>query len=177
MAFKKDLLLLECIPKEDKMEEGIVIREFLKLAFPKKVKFKRIKTKDDFFKAIKRNTCKYIHISCHGYGDVDGYYIKLPKGKVYPSELDRSSNLYDRHCFISGCSLGKKAFADNFMKATDSEDVIAPLKDVYFIDAAAFWINFYYNLFFLGKGVDKSFDISKQQIEKSGAMQLWGWQK
>ena len=174
MAFMKKILYLECIPKKEGFNEGIVISEYAKLAWDDKVEFWQIQSKREFFDVLAGNHHKYIHISAHGECDDNGdYCISLPKGRVYPEEFNPNSGLRKRICFISACSLGKKRFAESLFEAARPEVLIAPQRDIYFLDAATFWITLYYHHFYLERTLEKSFDKACEMVKNTGAMQFW----
>ncbi len=132
MAFMKKILYLECIPKKEGLNEGVVISEYARLAWDDKVEFWHIESKKEFFDILADNNHKYIHISAHGDCDDNGdHYIALPKGKVYPDEFDPDSGLRKRICFLSACLLGKKNFAQGMFEAASPEILIAPQRDIY----------------------------------------------
>ncbi len=174
MSLSKKVLYLECIPKKYERNEGTIIHEFVNLMFKNKVYLNRVRSKIDLFKKLKDNRYKYIHISCHGeFDENDDYYMEMPKGKIYPDEFDNKSGIKNRICFISACSLGKKSFVQTLYEEASPHILIAPQRDIFFVDSAVFWIILYYNHFYLGKKLLPSYNIAKKQLKSTGAMKYW----
>jgi len=174
LALKHKVLILECIPLKERKNEGVIMNDFMRLIYEDKVDLERVKFKKDFFSKLKNNRYKYIHISSHGEQDEFGdYYIETPGGKISPEEFDEKSGFRSRICFISACSLGKKKFAETFWNNAKPSILIAPQRDITFIDAATFWIMLYYNHFYLKKTLSASYEIAREHVKSSGAMQYW----
>ena len=171
---KKEVLFLECVPKGSEKKEGQAIKRFAEL-MEKNIEVIEIKKAEDFFKSLENNNHDYIHISCHGYEDDSNgqQYIGLPYGSIHPQDFKGKKGLKDRFIFLSGCSLGKENFVDPFWKITQPKMLIAPQRDIEFIDAAAFWIVLYYNRFYQKETLNKSFKIAKKMINNRGAMERY----
>jgi len=82
-----------------------------------------------------------VHISAHG-GDDNGS-IDLPQGIVRPEELPEGCFSHQTVA-LSACGMSRTDFVNEFMGTTGASHIIAPVFDVQFIDAAVWFINFYY---------------------------------
>jgi hypothetical protein len=174
MALYKKVLILECVPLKDERNEGVILNEFMQLIYEDKVDLERIKSKNDLIERLKNNKYKYIHISGHGECDEYGEcYLETPHGFLTPDEFDEKSGFNNRICFISACSLGKKGFAETFWANAKPDILIAPQREITYVDAATFWILLYYNHFYLKKTLAASYRIAKESVKSSGAMQYW----
>ncbi len=110
MALNKKVLILECVPLKDARNEGVILNEFMQLIYDDKVDLERITSKSDLTERLKINKYKYIHISSHGECDEYGEcYLETPKGLITTDEFDETRGFKNRICFISACSLEKKA--------------------------------------------------------------------
>ena len=173
MALKEGVYILECIPKKEGMKECIMLSEFLKMEIPGKVELKFIKSKKHFFETLNKNNSKIVHISCHGKYDDENLCLQMPKGYIYPEEFYEDDHLKGRDVVITGCSLGRKNFAGEFLERTGAESLIAPMNDIEFIDSAMWCINFYYILLKKNYLFGKAFDYMKNNFYVKGAMQMW----
>lgn len=144
------LLILECTPKQDKVREGFILKEFLHMTEFSDVFYKEFVNKNNFLNYIgnedRMDNYDVIHISGHGIVDDDEAYFSLPRGGVKPDEFPKRC-FSDKLVALSACELGKIAFIRPFMENTDAKYVIAPQREIDFIDAALFFINFYYFIY------------------------------
>ncbi|MCK4329074.1 hypothetical protein KAX02_04460 [candidate division WOR-3 bacterium] len=181
MALFKKVLILECVPKMEEKEEGIILSELIALIHKDKVEYKRVGSKKDLFKKLVGYRYKYIHISCHGDCDENGnYYMAMPHGKVYPEDFYNQRGLRNRICFISACSLGKLNFSDLFWERAEPNILIAPQRIIKFMDVAIFWTILYYDHFYLRKSLISSYNDANGFVKNTGAMKYWyqpGWGK
>ena len=89
------ILILECMPKGDKVREGEILKKFLTLPGEDDgidVKLKEFANKHDFLKFLnKRSNLDYydfVHLSGHGSIEgADAAFFDLPKGSVQPFEF------------------------------------------------------------------------------------------
>ncbi len=148
--------------------------EFLRMAIPGRVELKHIKGKYDFFDTLNENNSKIVHISCHGDIDNKGNFcMVMPKGYISPEEFYESDHLRGRNVVITGCLLGRKDFADEFLERTHVESLIAPMNSIGILDSAMWCVNFYYLLLTKGYTFDKGFDYMKEKFYVKGAMSMW----
>lgn len=173
MTLKEGVYMLECIPKKEGMKEGLILSEFLKMEISEKVELKFIKSKNHFFNILNKNNFKIIHISCHGKYHDGNFCMQMPKGHIYPYEFYENDHLKGRNVVITGCSLGRKDFAKEFLDKTDAESLIAPMNDIGFLDSAMWCINFYYILLKKDYTFGNAFDYMKENFYIKGAMQMW----
>ena len=171
---KNGVYIIECVPKKDEIKEGAMLFEFLRMAIPDRVELKHIKGKNDFFNELNANNSKIIHISCHGNIDDEGNFcMVMPKGNIFPNEFYESDHLKGRNVVITGCFLGRKDFADEFLERTHAESLIAPMKELDFLDSAMWCVNFYYLLLTKGYTFAKGFTYMKENFYVKGAMSMW----
>jgi hypothetical protein len=173
---KGKLLIIEGIPKSEKLNESLVLSNFLRMTQPERVKARRVTSKTEFLNYLRRKTdlakFRYVHISAHG--DPDNSRFELPSGFVSPEEFPVS-------CFkgkvvtISACSTSRVDFVDPFMDRTGAKHVIAPIYDVAFIDAAVWYINFYYLVLHHGFTPRNAFDRTDEILrgKAKGGFQYW----
>lgn len=174
MPLKNSIYILECIPKRESLGEGAMLNEFLKIIMPDRVEFKPIKGTDDFFDKLNKNNSKIVHISCHGNQHEDGdFYIATPDGGgILPESFYESDHLKGRCIVITGCFLGRKGFADEFLKRTQAKSLIAPVKIIESIDVAMWCTNFYYHLLTKNLSFSECYDYMKQKFYVPGALQI-----
>lgn len=171
---RKELSIFECVPNKE-WKEGKVLLDFIRMILPSnRVKLKKVVKKKKLFQILKKNNSRYIHISCHGDEDKQGSFIALPKGGKIRSSDFRGVNLRGRTVVMSGCRLGKVAFADDLHKITGAKVFFAPQQDICFPDSAAFWVLFYYNLFQKRFSVKRSYKYAVRAIRK-GKIVGWEW--
>lgn len=174
MPLKNGVYIIECVPKKDDIKEGAMLFEFLKIAIPDRVELMHIKSKYNFFDKLNKNNSKIVHISCHGGTDNEGNFcMVMPKGYISPDEFYESDHLRGRNVVITGCSLGRKDFADDFLERTKAESFIAPMNDITPLDSAMWCVNFYYLLLTKNYTFGKGFDYMKDNFYVKGAMQMW----
>lgn len=176
MARNKKLYIIECIPRSEKFNESLVLSNFLRMTEPDAIHAYSIKTKSQLLKFLgsKRDLQKFdfVHISAHG-GD-DNESIKLPQGIIRPEELPEGC--FSRQTVtLSACGMSRTDFVSEFMQTTGASHVIAPKHDVEFIDAAVWFINFYYLALhqdYTPKGAfDRTNSILKGKAK--GGFQFW----
>jgi len=145
MARNKKLLIIECIPKSEKLNESLILSSFLKMTEPNAIHTHTIKSKVLMLNYLrsKRDLHKFdfVHISAHG-GDDNGS-IDLPQGSLRPEEFPEGC--FSRQTVtLSACAMSRTNFVSELMETTGASRFIAPVNDVQFIDAAVWFINFYY---------------------------------
>jgi hypothetical protein len=173
MTLKNGVYILECIPKKEFMKEGLILFEFLKMEIPERVELRFIKGKNHFFDELNKNNFKIVHISCHGKYDDKNFCLQMPKGYICPDQFYQNDHLKGRDVVITGCSIGRKDFAEEFLERTEARSLIAPMNDIEFIDSAMWCINFYYVLLKKGYTFGNAFDYMKENFYVKGAMQMW----
>ena len=177
-----DLLIIEAIPKKDKAREGVVLNEFLRMTDPEGHYFnlKEYTNVYDLLTYIEncRNMERYdfVHLSGHGEVDETRAIFKCPKGHIAADEFPPDC-FGGRTVALSACQLGMKAFIDPFMEQTGAKYVIAPQREVPFIDAAVFFVNFYYFVAQHGNRATTAFSKTDEHLQRRarGGFKLWGW--
>ncbi len=176
MARNKKLLIIECIPRSEKFNESLVLSNFLRMTEPDAIHTHVIKSKSQMLNYLgsKRDLQKfdYVHISAHGGEDYES--IKLPQGTIRPEELPEGC--FSRQTLtLSACGMSRTNFVSELMETTGASHVIAPMHDVVFIDAAVWFINFYYLVLhqnYTPKGaLDRTNSILKGKAK--GGFQFW----
>ncbi len=175
MPLKKGVYIIECVPQKDDMREGALLYEFLNMVIPNRIEYDDVKSKIDFFDKLITNNSKVVHISCHGNMDYnEEFYMAMPKGNIYPDEFYESDRLKGRNVVITGCFLGRKDFADEFLERTQADSLIAPMNEIDFHDSAMWCVNFYYHLFTRSSfSCSRSYDYMSKNFYVPGAMQMW----
>jgi hypothetical protein len=136
------VLILECIPHCHGRDEGLVLYHFLKMKMPNSVRYKVLKGKKDLIRILEKTAPEYrmIHFSSHGHKE--GYF-SLVQGFLSAEEFPEG-------CFegsevtFSSCEVGRSGFMDKLREQTGMSKAIAPMNDVVYIDAAMFYIHYYY---------------------------------
>ncbi len=119
---EKRLLIIECVPKQDKAEEFVVLRKFLEMTAPKCVHAVRRSSKQALVNYIKNKVdldeFDYIHLS--GHADAGECVFKTPKGSLTPEDFPKGC-FFNKTVTISECALGKKTFLERFMNQTSAK--------------------------------------------------------
>jgi hypothetical protein len=174
MALKNGIYILELIPKDEGIGEGKLLYEFLHIIMPDRVDFHYISGVDDFFDKLNENRSNIVHISCHGHQDDDGFSIPTPDGTgIMPETFNERDRLTGRNVVITGCFLGRKGFADGFLKETNAKSLIAPVKLIDAFDVAMWCVNFYHHLIDTKLSFGECYDYMKDKFYVPGAMQMW----
>ncbi len=136
------VLILECIPQCRGKDEGLVLYHFLRMKMPRSVDYKVLKGKQDLIRILERKAPEYrmVHFSSHGHKE--GYF-SLVKGFLSPEEFPESCFKGSEVTF-SSCEVGRSDFMDRLQERTGMRIGIAPVFDVVFIDAAMFYLHYYY---------------------------------
>src|SRR5581483_811238 len=98
---------------------------------------------------------RYLHISCHG----GATSLETTLDSVSYKEFARifASKLKNRRLFVSACSAGNKPFAELVRSRNRGIiSVAAPMNDIQFDHAVAFWSSFYVKTFSLNARSMKS---------------------
>ena len=179
MVLKKGIYILECISKNEDIGEGKMLYEFLHIIMPDRVEFKHINGVDDFFNKLNDNHSNIVHISCHGNQHEDGrFYIPTPDGNgITPESFHERDRLNGRDVIMTGCFLGRKGFADEFLEKTNAKSLIAPVKIIDSFDVAMWCVNFYHHLIEKNYSFSESYDYMKNRFYVPGAMQMWSWKE
>lgn len=81
---------------------------------------------------------RYLHLSCHGSEQNIALTFSSIQFPIFADIFEKK--LHNRRLFISGCSMGNRAFADIlFSKNGGMYSIIAPTKKVFFDQTTAFW--------------------------------------
>lgn len=168
------VLIIECVPRVDRADEMMVLQKFLQMTVPIKVHQIRRSSKEELVKylANKRDLSdfQFVHLSGHGDGK---FAFRTPKGSLYPEEFPKDCFL-KKTVTISACALGNKDFITRFMSQTSAKRAIAPLKDVDFIDAALWFVCFYYHALHLGNKPKLAFNKTREALSHvKGAFSFW----
>lgn len=177
----RKLLLVECIPKTNDMREGVVLYEFLRMGDPEDKNYIRLvefTNKLDLLNFLEDqdflDEFDVIHLSGHGSESGSEWGFKLPRGTISPEE-------FPEDCFsgktvsMSACELGKVGFCDSFAGQTSLKNIIAPQREVLFIDASVWFANFYYLHIFHNLDVGKAYEDTNEYLKKrvKGGFKHW----
>lgn len=182
---KKKILIIECIPKVDKADEGLILHKFLKMTFVEYVHLVRRSSKQGLINYLKNkrdlDEFQFVHLSGHGahgtrYRPIIGYkeisVFQTPKGVLLPEDFPKGC-FYKKTVTLSACSLGNKAFINKFMEQTSAAKVIAPCRDVHFGDASMWFTLFYYHAL-NGSSLGTAFDQTEKALNHvRGSFQFW----
>lgn len=137
------------MPSNEGVKEGEILREFMRLIDPDdsyaNVHFYKAKSRNQLIQYLKNKNdldeFEYFHLSGHGNADERLFYT--PNGFLIPEDFPEAC-FADKTVTLSSCTLGKFKFIDGFMDQTWASNVIAPKKEVEYINAAIFYLMFYY---------------------------------
>jgi len=174
------LLILDCTPKKDKAQEGLILFEFLTLqgSDHDEITLKEFETKQEFLKFLsnenKISGYDCVHISGHGSVEDHQGEFNLPKGSVRPEEFPEDCFCTKQIC-LSACELGRRDFMKPFIERTQPDFVIAPQNEVPFRDGALFWVNYYDSVIYREIDPRRAFDATKKYLHRkiTGGFQLW----
>jgi len=144
------VLIIECVPKSDDRREGLMLYEFLHMVEVGGVSLLTVSNKSDLIDLLDDSAYlqgyDYVHLSGHGKAvGVDTPCFQLPRGRMCSYEFPEG-------CFegkvvaLSACELGRKGFAREFKEQTGAEVLVAPQREVLFVDASAWFVSYYYFL-------------------------------
>jgi hypothetical protein len=182
---KKKILIIECIPKIDKVDEGLILYKFLKMTFVEYVHLVRRSSKQGLINYLKNkkdlDEFQFVHLSGHGahgtkYRPIIGYkeisLFQTPKGVLLPEDFPK--DCFDQKTVtLSACSLGNKDFVNRFMEQTSARKVIAPLRDVQCGDASM-WFTLFYYYALNGCSLKAAFDRTEKALNHvRGSFQFW----
>jgi hypothetical protein len=142
---RRSVLIVEATPVKEDPVEGDMLSEVLEMASNDYFELHRVSNKSDLLDMLEdrlfMRRFRIVHLS--GHGDEDGANFLLPRGSVNASEFPERC-FRDRTVCLSACTLGKTSFVRPFMERTSAQWVIGPRRSVYLIDAALFFLTFYY---------------------------------
>ncbi len=177
---RRRLLIIECIPKWEKKNEGLVLYEFLRMTTPGLLPLPpRIKSSKQalirYLQYKDLGKFGYVHLSGHGYAKE--CIFSTPKGGLTPDE-------FPMNCFtnkvvtLSACSLGGEDFMNRFMDRTSAKYVVAPRENVDFVEAALWYVTFYYHMLHNRRSPDQSYNLTKKALKNIGGdFKFWEWQE
>ncbi|WP_395449810.1 hypothetical protein ACHMW7_08335 [Aminobacter sp. UC22_36] len=112
-------------------------------------KYRYVRTRDEFEEALeayKRSNYRYLHISAHG--EAEGLTLTNQEDIDFDElAILLKPCLKNRRLFLSVCSMVHDDFADEIISKTGCYSVVGPTTDIYFRDAAVFWIAAYHLIF------------------------------
>lgn len=176
-----NLLILECSPQNEGMNEAIVLKEFIKMIDMADVDDDVIV---NVYKATSRNKLinylknkrdlddfEYIHLSGHGDGKKCIFFT--PNGFLGPKDFPECC-FCDATVTFSACELGRDKFAEPFMERTGAKYFIAPKNEVDFIDSAMWYTLFYYWALYKGKMPRTAYGFAEDGTNVAkGSFQIW----
>lgn len=152
--YENGVFLIETITKAENLEEVKSLYHVLNMTDfqPQTVHITGKDSKEDFILQFSREYSKkrYIHVSSHGnntgfiiHGDRETE-VTIDDFLKYEDELQGS--MKGRFLTISACGSLSDEFFNNLHTLLQFEAVINPTNEVWFDEAAIFFINFYFNL-------------------------------
>lgn len=146
-----DVFIIESLRPDDEGNgrfEGSLVSNFLRL-HGKYPKYRYVRTLEEFkeaLKTFKRSDYRYLHISAHG----DTECMELTNQEEI--DFDELAVLLkpclrNRRLFLSACSMVHDDLAKEIILQTGCYSVVGPTTDIYFQDAAVFWISAYHLIF------------------------------
>jgi len=170
---RRNVLIIESIPSYQDPTEGTMLCNILEMASTDYFEMHRIANKNELLEKLEDRSFmkrfRIVHLS--GHGDEKGANFLLPRGSINATEFPADCFKNKTVC-LSACTLGKSAFVNPFMEATDARFVIGPRRTVYFIDAALFFLTFYFWTNRRRLGIEASFN----RAVRSGARgDFWLW--
>ena len=169
MKTKPEVFIIESLDPDDEGNgrfEGSIISQMLRL-HGKEPKYRYVRTKKDFKKAIKQfgqSQYRYLHISAHA--DEDGM-CTTNLDEINYDEMSKILNPYlvGRRLFLSACSMVHEDMAKEIIPSTGCYSVVGPTEKIYFSDAAIVWSSIYHLMF--SKDSDKmSRKVLKENLTK-----------
>jgi len=169
MKTKPEVFIIESLDPDDEGNgrlEGIIISRMLRL-HGKEPKYRYVRTKKDFKKAIKQfgqSQYRYLHISAHA-GE-DGM-CTTNLDEINYDEMSKILNPYlvGRRLFLSACSMVHEDMAKEIIPSSGCYSVVGPTEEIYFSDAAIVWSSIYHLMF--SKDSDKmSRKVLKENLTK-----------
>jgi len=155
-----EVFIIESLELDDEAKErreGAVLAAVLKMC-GKNPLYYYIRTKDELklmASEFAKSEYRYLHISCHG-GDAS---LETTLNSITYPEFAKifAGRLKNRRLFVSACSAGTEMFAEVVHGANkDIISIAAPIRDIRFDHAVAFWSAFYVKTFSLNSKSMKS---------------------
>ncbi|MEM0448797.1 MAG: hypothetical protein QW520_03130 [Methanomassiliicoccales archaeon] len=142
MVRPRRTLIIECIPQNEGKDEGLLLYHFLRMRMPRSVDYKVMRGKNDLMSFLEKEGKRYslVHFSSHGHKE--GYF-SLARGFMIPEEFPPGCFKGSEVTF-SSCEVGRAGFMDELQTRTQMSVAVAPLNKIEYIDAAAFFVNYYY---------------------------------
>jgi hypothetical protein len=134
--------------QEERLSEGNIIARTLTLS-GKQSSYVQLRSSNElgsFLKEFGDSKHRYLHMSCHGN---DGGF-QLTTDYIPAEELAElvAPHVAKRRVFLSSCLAAESTFADVLLKKQrQCYSVVAPVKEIYFDDAAIFRTSFYHLMF------------------------------
>ena len=162
-----EVFILESLTLNDESKErreGAVLASVLKMC-GKNPLYYYIRTGAEMeymAKEFVKSGYRYLHVSCHG-GDTS---LETTLNSISYQDFAKifKGRLKDRRLFVSACSAGNSLFAD-IVHARNRGliSVAAPIKNIRFDHAVAFWSAFYV----------KSFSLNAQSMKSGRIVERW----
>jgi len=144
------LAILECVPKGDGRQEGQMLSGFLRMGGPEVASLFTFSTRGDLTAFLEDGAglqgYSHVHLSGHGRARGVGVpYFKLPRGRMFAEDFPEGC-FAGKAVALSACELGRRRFIDPFKRQTGARVVVAPQREVLFLDAAVWFVHYYYFL-------------------------------
>ena len=182
ISFRKtsmSLLVLECMRKLDEVSEGIVLDEFVKMIDPDLVEVVNLQYSSHLIELLEdeERMENFMNIHLCGRGEVDDAddaYFFMPNGRIHPYDFPEDC-FKDKVVTISASALGRTAFIHPFIEQTGAEIVIAPQRDLCPVDAAIWYVNYFYFLLHHERLASTAFERTEEHLDNyaRGGFQCW----
>ncbi len=148
--------------QEDSHKEGEIISRTLRLS-EKPAHYTYLRSWDEmkaFAKEFGRSKHRYLHVSCHGSASA----FSTTTGRISAADFAAMLAPYvnNRRVFLSACQAAQSEFAQSLLSNSECWSVLAPVRDIYFDDAAIFWSAFYHIMF-----MDNPDTMNRSAIERT----------
>jgi hypothetical protein len=163
------------MPKKDKVNEHLVLSEFIKMVALTNSHTTRRSSKNSVIEYLKHkkdlSSYQYVHLS--GHGSIRDCVLATPKGNLAPEDFPYGC-FGNKVATVSACWLGQKSFADRFINQTCAQLVIAPQRRIGFAEAALWFVTFYYLVLNNGHKPITAFNKAEESLWYiQGGIQYW----
>ena len=158
--------------EEQKLQEGKILANMLHISGKTETKYYYIRTLKELKKIANLfgdSKYKYLHISCHA----DSKGLATTFDNISYSQLGNilKQHIDNRRVFVSACKMANSTLATQLLPHTQCYSLIGPRTNIYFDDAAAFWVSFYHLMFKQNDQEMKFVDLKKNIFRLSELFQ------
>jgi len=153
---KKGVLIIECIERNDPGSEGRFLSHLLNV-MNIECQYLEVRTPDQFINFIKTTPYRYIHVTTHGYTDINSFQgWWTAKGIISKENLRTIRNAINDTIIVStACNSGEKTYSDYLTRKLGVKYYIAPTGSPKFHNSLFFIHIFYHKHFILKLSIEK----------------------